>query len=309
MTIRKFTCLLLAIFMSACVHNSAELPLDEAPHKVSRDYEAIGDSTGIRPYVYGKRTLIKIDQGASFSPSIKDAQGATVNYKVQGGYYVLDRKLDTFTLYGSGHLVKYSLISPKKLDLSEENVDITTENESELQDVTETEVIAGNQTKIITSDPIYAVMYEQMQHQRKLLRLASENPKYTGDELFSINSKLDDIEYKIMHSNRALVHVYFPFNDTVFNPDKALVNALLPLAKDAIRVNLYGRTDSKIADSGNKIIAIGRTVNAKSFLVSNGVSPDIIRTSWRASGDFIAPAGMEEGRKLNRRVTIEVILN
>lgn len=305
MKINKIVCFFLVTLIGACAHKPAELPLDEAPHKASRDYEAIGDSTGIRPYVYGKHTLIKFEHGKSFSPSIKDEQGASVNYKVQGGYYVLDRKLDTFTLSGSGHLVRFNLIPPKTLDVPESESEIANENEAGLQEEINAVALNGKQ-KSITSDPIYAIMYEQMQQQRKLLGIASSNPKFTGEELFQVNDKLDDIEYKIMQGNRAIVHVYFPFNDTVFNPDKALVDTLLPLAKDATRINLYGRTDSKVADQGNTVIAAGRSEAAKNYLVNHGVSADIIRTSFLAAGDFIAPASMEEGRRLNRRVTIEI---
>jgi len=310
MKLNRIACLFFVTLIGACAHKPAELPLDEAPHQASRDYEAVGDSTGIQPYVYGKRTLIKFEQGKSFTPSIKDKQGATVNYKVHNGYYVLDRKLDTFTLSGSGHSVRFSLTPTKVEDLTESTTVEADENEDEFQkaDVApESDQI--QQKKITTSDPIYAIMYAQMLEQRKLLGIASDSPKYTGEELFQVNSKLDDIEYKIMKGNRAIIHVYFPFNNTVFSPQQDLVDALLPLAKDAARINLYGRTDSKIADNGNKIIANGRSLAAKDFFLQNGISEDIIQTSWRASGDFIAPSAMEEGRKLNRRVTIEIIPN
>lgn len=310
MKYNRIASLFIITLIGACAHKPAELPLDEAPHQASRDYEAVGDSTGIRPYVYGKRTLIKFEQSKSFTPSIKDKQGATVNYKVQNGYFVLDRKLDTFTLSGSGYSVRFSLIPIKVEDFPESTIDEVDESETEFQETEVTpEPDQTQQKKITTSDPIYAIMYAQMLEQRKLLGIASDSPKYTGEELFQVNSKLDDIEYKIMKGNRAIIHVYFPFNNTVFNPQKELVEALLPLAKDAARINLYGRTDSKIADNGNKIIANGRSLAAKDFLLQNGISEGIIRTSWRASGDFIAPSGMEEGRKLNRRVTIEIIPN
>ena len=300
----------MAATITACAHRSASLPIDETPHKVSSHYEAVGDSTGIRPFVYGKRTLIKLDQGKSFSPSIKDEKGATVNYKVQGGYYVLDRKLDTFTLSGSGHLVRYSLIPLEIVDIQESDSNVSDLTHDAVQDVeSEREIVANKHKKISTSDPIYAIMYEQMLRQRKLLDEASRNPSYTGEELFQIHSKLDEIEYKIMEQTKGIVHVHFPFNNTVFSADKEFLDAILPIAKDAARVNLYGRTDSRIADEGNKIIASGRVMAAKEFLVNHGVPENIIRTSWRASGDFIAPARMEEGRKLNRRVTIEIIPN
>lgn len=311
MKIKRSIVFICIVIFTACsqapIQSAAE---DDAPHKVSRDYEAIGDATGIRPYVYGKRTLIKFDAGKPSFMSIKDEQGASVAYRIQGGYYILDRKLDSFTVSGSGRLVQFNRIQAETpIDVAQNFNDVSAELELDVLAVSENSAIPLNANqKIKTSDPIYAIMYKQMQQHRKLLNIASANPQYTGEELFQINSRLDLIEYKIANQNEAIVHVYFPFNNTVFDPESELVNALLPIAKDALRINILGRTDSRIPDEGNRKIANGRVVTAKNFLVKHGVPENIIHTSPRASGDFIAPTGMEEGRKLNRRVTIEVIM-
>lgn len=295
--------------ISACSPAPVKTTTGHTPQKVSRDYEAIGDATGIRPYIYGKHTLIKFDAGKPFFMSVKDAQGASVGHTMQGGYYVLDRKLDSFTLTGLRSAVQFNLIHPESpVETTENTIDSQMENEPEALSLSEnTETIITSERKIKTSDPIYAIMYKQMQQLRKLLNIASENPTYTGEELFQINARLDSIEYKIANRNAAIVHVYFPFNNTLFKPDSELVNALLPIAKDAIRINVYGRTDAKVPDDGNRQVAEGRVVATKDFLVNHGVPESIIHSYPRASGDFIAPEAVEEGRKLNRRVTIEVI--
>lgn len=306
----KRSVIFLCFLIAACSQAPIQTSVDDVPKKVSRDYEAIGDATGIRPYVYGKHTLIKFDAGKPSFMSIKDEQGASVGYKVQGGYYVLDRKLDSFTITGLKRLVQFNLITPEVPTIAEENTkDSSIEPELEILPATEhTDVSASAHRKIQLNDPLYAIMYKQMQQHRKLLNIASANPKYTGEELFQINSRLDLIEYNIANQNEAIVHVYFPFNNTVFNPEPEFVDAILPIAKEALRINIYGRTDSKVADEGNKQIANGRAMAAKEFFVKHGVPEEVIRTSSRASGDFIAPTAMEEGRKLNRRVTIEVIM-
>ena len=290
--------------------NQLKYLLDEAPHKVSRDYEAIGDATGIRPYVYGKHTLIKFDSGKSFFTSIKDEYGVSVSYKMQAGYHVLDRKLDSFAVASSGRSVQFNRIYPEAQAEEVENNSDSSGNQAieVLSDSENGDAAISAHRKIKPGDPIYAIMLERLQQHRKLFNIASENPAYTGEELFQINSRLDLIEYKIANQDEAIVHVYFPFNNTVFNPEPKLVKALLPIAKEATRINIYGRTDSKIPDEANKQIAEGRANEAKKFLVNHGVSENIIHTSSRASGDFIAPIGMEEGRRLNRRVTIEVIM-
>jgi len=300
--------LLMTVFvlLAGCARNTAQLPLNETPVKVSYDYQAIGDASGIRPFLYGKNTLIKFDKGAPALMSIKDEAGATVNYRYQAGYYILDRQLAQFTLSGTDRLVQFTQIQRKSVEVQQTPIAETDdENLSMLPDES---LLINHTQKIAANDPIYSVMQEQLLEQRKLLAIAGDNPRYTGKELFNLNERLDMIEYAISQRNRAIVHVYFPFNNTVFKPEQQLLNALLPLARNASRINLYGRTDSKISDEGNKIIANGRVDAAKDFLVKQGVSSDVIRTSSVASGDFIAPADMEEGRKLNRRVTIEIIL-
>lgn len=291
--------------MAGCAQTPVQQTEYKAPHKVSRDYEAVGDATGIRPYVYGKHTLIKFDAGTPSFMSIKDEQGASVSYKVQGGYYVMDRKLDSFTLSGLNRLIQFSLIQPEQVIEAMQNID----NEEKFGSLTLTENADSAEMahRIQTSDPIYTIMYEQLLYQRKLFNIASANPKYTGEELFQINTKLDAIEYKVSQQEEAIVHVYFPFNDTVFKPEPNLVSAILPLAKDASKINIFGRTDAISTDEANTFVAKERARAAKDFLVKHGVSADIIRTTSLASGDFIAPARMEEGRKLNRRVTIQII--
>jgi len=302
--------LILAAILAACAHKSAEMSLDETPHKVSRDYEATGDATGIRPYAFGKHTLIKFDSGKSFFTSITDEQGASVSYKMQAGYHVLDRKLDSFTVTSPGRSVRFNRIYPEaQVEEAEDSNDSSSNQAIDvLSDSENGDAAINAHRKINPSNPIYAIMLERLQQHRKLFNIASENPAYTGEELFQINSRLDLIEYKIANQDEAIVHVYFPFNNTVFNPELKLIEALLPIAKEATRINIYGRTDSKISDAANKQIAEGRANAAKKFLVNHGVSENIIYTSSRASGDFIAPIGMEEGRRLNRRVTIEVIM-
>lgn len=299
-----------ALFIAACSQAPVQSPMDDVPQKVSRDYEAIGDATGIRPYVYGKHTLIKFEAGKPAFLSFKDENGASVGYKIQGGYYVLDRKLDSFTVAGLRRVVQFNLIQQEPSIVDVENtVDLQIESDANAWSLNESaEISADTVRKIKSSDPIYAIMNKQMQQHRYLLSIASEHKKYTGEELFQINSRLDLIEYKIANRDEAIVHVYFPFNNTTFKPETDLIDALLPLAKNAVSINVFGRTDSRVADEGNKQVAKGRVMATKEFLVAHGVPENIIHIDPRASGDFIAPAGMEDGRKLNRRVTIEVIM-
>lgn len=142
---------------------------------------------------------------------------------------------------------------------------------------------------------------------RRLLEQASTNPKATGQELFDVNARLDEIEARMVTAAAAIVKVSFPTGSTAFNPSPEVAEVLIASGKAADRVNVRGRTDSRIAGSLDAKIALGRAMAARKFLVDHGVSADKIRVFSQADGDFAAPNVTKEGRALNRRVEIEFV--
>ena len=70
---------------------------------------------------------------------------------------------------------------------------------------------------------------------------------------------------------------------------------------------MRGRTDAVVPGADDPKIALGRALAARQYLVERGVSADKIKVFSLPAGDRIAPAGMEQGRALNRRVDIELV--
>jgi hypothetical protein len=111
----RFVFLLYVILLSACTHLSSSAPTGQL-HRVSRDYAAIGDATGIQPFVRGDNTLIKSRRGMPHFSQILDDQGQPVQYTEQDGYYVLNRIVDTFTVSTSGRTIRFELIPVQNTD-------------------------------------------------------------------------------------------------------------------------------------------------------------------------------------------------
>ncbi|MGH1472665.1 MAG: OmpA family protein [Cellvibrionaceae bacterium] len=103
----------------------------------------------------------------------------------------------------------------------------------------------------------------------------------------------------------SLFTVHHPFAETSFNPPADITTALIESSKNSEKVVVRGRTDANKENLIDKRIAISRAINAKRFLIDNGVEAEKIRIFYRSAGDNIADNATPEGRALNRRVVIE----
>jgi len=99
----------------------------------------------------------------------------------------------------------------------------------------------------------------------------------------------------------------FKIAHTEFNPSRALQDPLLMAAKDAKRIEIRGRTDAESDNPIDRRIALERALNARLFLVKNGIPPTKIRVASMAAGGYIADNSTMEGRARNRRVEIEAM--
>lgn len=92
-----------------------------------------------------------------------------------------------------------------------------------------------------------------------------------------------------------------------FNPSGWFEQELLKAAKQGQRIEIRGGSDETTPSAKNERVAKARAMNARKYLVSNGVKADKIRTKYFPSGGFVAYNSTLEGHAQNRRVDIEVI--
>jgi outer membrane protein OmpA-like peptidoglycan-associated protein len=147
----------------------------------------------------------------------------------------------------------------------------------------------------------------QLAEVRRLLDEGSMNPKTTGQELFDVHRRLDEIEARMLTAAAVVVMVSFPTGGTAFRPSPEVAEVLIASGKAADNINVRGRTDSRVARPADARIALARAMAARKFLVDHGVDPKKIKVFSRADGDFAVPSVTKEGRAMNRRVEIEFI--
>lgn len=118
--------------LASCAH--------EAPtQRVSPDYLASGNLSGVRAFLYGQRTVVEFAHAPDFlwiAPailSIKDENGVDVGFEKEGRYYRLSRKLDHFTIWVNSRSLVFQSVRPVETALSQAPVDTppTTANRDE----------------------------------------------------------------------------------------------------------------------------------------------------------------------------------
>lgn len=108
------------------------------------------------------------------------------------------------------------------------------------------------------------------------------------------------------NANGVVIRVFYDVSRTAFLPPPEIAQALREAARAADTIQVRGRTDSARPNTVNRKIAAQRALNAKCWLISNGISPDKITVWYSSSGLFIADNSTGEGRALNRRVEIDM---
>lgn len=103
-----------------------------------------------------------------------------------------------------------------------------------------------------------------------------------------------------------VIRVFHDYARTEFEPPPEVARALLSATRSAESVLIKGRTDSHTANDADRVIATERAINARRWLVKNGVDGAIISTRYSSAGMFYADNATDEGRALNRRVEIDV---
>ena len=104
---------------------------------------------------------------------------------------------------------------------------------------------------------------------------------------------------------RNVVHsVLFAFGSTKVSPQR--LAGMVEAARTAPLILLSGRTDGAAESSAESRIARERAEAIRTALTDAGVDPARIRTTWQPIGDHAADNTTEGGRRLNRRVEVEI---
>lgn len=102
--------------------------------------------------------------------------------------------------------------------------------------------------------------------------------------------------------------VPFAFNKVGVGPrGKAAVKELLPLAKKSERVYVRGRTDGTGNTPSNRKVAHDRAYTVFKAFRNGGIERKKLRLTY-CTHCYVANNDTEEGRKLNRRVEVEMIM-
>lgn len=288
--------LAVSTFVGACAYVP---PKEGETRRVSPDFNATGTIEGVRAFNQGATTIVEFDSEPAFL-SIRDENGEAVDYERSGRFFRLDRQLDTFSVWANGRSITFA-------------APVTTRVFSAQQKAAAKPLAAPAAPDFAAIRADYELLMlvklsqQQLGEVRKLLEKVNANPNNSGAMLFEAQTRLDEIERRLLKSSAALVSVTFPTAGTKFNPAPEVAKVLIANAKVADRITVHGHTDSKVAGSLDAKIAQGRAEAARKFLVDNGVPPAKITMQSTAEGDFIAPNVTKEGRALNRRVDIEIV--
>lgn len=298
------TALISCALLSAC---AAVVPNDDRKIRVSNEYEVAGDSKGIRAFVYGKRTVLQID-GSPFRVVVHDENGVPVNFERYGNYYRLPRRLNNFSLWVNLKALSFYSIEPESIGHPNSALPtpaITTDSShpTGIQVESAAPTTTPTDPTVATAENLLKLSAEQLEEVRAVIKASTLNQ----NDLDQLRKRLDRIESQIFSAATVMVQIHFDTASTELRADSNITRTLIPAALAADRINVRGRTDSRIAGKKDHQIALGRALAARRFLVDHGVESKKISVFSLPAGDFIATPNTPAGKALNRRVEIELV--
>ena len=135
---------------------------------------------------------------------------------------------------------------------------------------------------------------------------AAESAKTALLHLAAQQHSLTRQALKLEHGPNTVYSILFPFADAHISLPPTDAHRLIEAARSSAWIVLRGRTDGLIESSTESRVARQRSESMRSYLVQAGVDPARIRTTWQPVGDHAADNAAEAGRRLNRRVEIEL---
>lgn len=296
----KFIAHIICVAATAALLTScASMPGDEAPTiAVSGDYVAAGDPKGVKAYIYGGKTLVKLTGGPGVV-TVEDGQGNPIAYDREGLYLRLGKRYDRFGVYVNGNPILF------KARLKETPVVLSAVKAPEAQATAPAVATAAPApTTDAETDALLKLAAEQLAEAQAIIK---QGTNLNDAQSRALNYRLEKAEEAMIKAATAIVRLQFPANSTALTVPDAVSKALVPAAKLASQVNVRGRTDSTVPGKDDPAIALGRALAARDFLVAQGVDASKIRVFSLPAGDFVTPNTTDKGRAYNRRVDIELV--
>lgn len=119
--------------------------------------------------------------------------------------------------------------------------------------------------------------------------------------------KTSDRESVEIRAQSLVFRMTHPINKTAFKPSDSLREALLQAARNCEHIEIRGRTDADKDSQADREIALDRALQARLYLVKNGIHPRKIRVQFMPYGGFFADNSTPEGKAKNRRVEVETM--
>jgi outer membrane protein OmpA-like peptidoglycan-associated protein len=134
---------------------------------------------------------------------------------------------------------------------------------------------------------------------------AGESAKVTALQLAARQQALADLALRAQDRN-AVYSIFFEFGETRVVLSPGATARLIDEARAAAWIVLRGRTDGRVESPAEGRVARERSEAVRAYLVQAGIEPARIRATWQPIGDHAADNASAGGRRLNRRVEIEL---
>lgn len=296
--------LLLSAAAAAIVGCATHAPDAGLAKRVSADYDAIGDTHGVKAFVYGKRTVLEFPAVPAWL-SIRDANGVPVDFEKEGRYVRLTHRVDRFSIWSYGRAVTFTVVQPETVPTRVQPSQVAPSTSPAVAATATPQPFVATRWTAPTPPSMDALVHLASQ-QLDELRRDLKAGKLEASEGRALAAKLDRLETKLAES-AAVVQIQFEFGKADFQPSAEIAAVLVESANMAKLVNVRGRTDSRVAGPYDAQLARARAKAARDFLVGKGVDAKKIKVYSLAAGDQVATNATAEGRAANRRVEIELI--
>lgn len=137
---------------------------------------------------------------------------------------------------------------------------------------------------------------------------AVSKPAVTQHDITALTQAIGRLKLQPEPTTRpnSIATVRFDYGSTRVEIHPASYRAILKEAKAAPLILLRGRTDGTSDDPAEGRIARARAAAVADYLISAGLRPSQIRTTYQPTGDHAADNRSLQGRAQNRRVEIEI---